>query len=376
MTVGQGSPHVRTSAPLACPPNPYFLCESWQGSVQTIYLGLALSLLNLCCGPGSAFGQALPSGPQAANDSVVQCELRVVWGGEVPRPYAGAISIASGTLKVVRNLSLQQDSIGTIENASFDRIELQPHSPCTFGGVDIELRGQLDSLLSLRFDDPLGGKPREFQVALAELLEGEWLQALDDRGNRLAIGRQMVDRLRVVSGQEPRILAPGQMWRLTIAGHRTGLSAGGATAELRFVSEDGQTLGHPQLQTLTIDEQGNFPATVVELPAPLQEGAYHLEIALQRRHMLNSFVASQAPLLRRLDLVVFDAQATPQVIAGWQPLATIDPLRASKPGSLAWLASMEVLPTMGRSGSLAMTDKLQSYNPLAGAMNQPISHGG
>ena len=295
-------------------------------------------------------------------------------GGDVQRTYSGSLSIANGTLKLVRNLSLQQDAIGTMDNAGMDRIEIRPHSPTTFGGADLSVRGRTDSLLNLRIDDPLGGKPREFQVPLGDLLEGEWLQTLDERGNRLAIGRQMLDRLRITSDREQRIFAPSQMWRMKISGHRTGMSAGSATAELRFISSEGQQVGPSHTQSVTLDEFGNFPLTELEIAVPAQEAGYDLELSLHRRHMLDGLVATSAALVRRLDVVVFDALAKPPAIMGWKGLATIDPLRASKPGSLAWLASMEVLPTLGLNG-LGVPEKLQPYNPLSGAMNQPISHG-
>ncbi len=379
MSVGHGGPHVRTSAPRRCLLRPRFPIESRLGSMCARCLSLLTGLLAMPFLPSFSYAQMKNSAAavafEATAQSAVQCELRVVWGGNSPRAYAGAITIADGTLKVVRNLSLQQDSIGKVSNAGIDRIDLRPHSPCTFGGVDIEVRGQLDSRLNLRIDDSLGGKSREFEVRLIELLEGEWLQVLDDRGNRLAIGRQVVDRLRVVSELSSRILVPNQTWRLKVSGHRTGMTAGGATAELRLVDQAGQMVGKPQLQAVTIDEQGSFLPTAVELSAPAQEGAYQLEIALQRRSMLNTLVSTPPTLLRRLDMVVFDARATPTTIADWSQLATIDPLGASKPGSLAWLATMEVLPSLGRTGGLGMGDKLQPYNPLAGSMTQPISHG-
>ncbi|MEO8268847.1 MAG: family 10 glycosylhydrolase, partial [Aureliella sp.] len=380
MTVGHGGPRVQTSARRTCLLGNRFPNGMRLGNLCAGYLRLLTCLLATLYVPCFSYGQTTSSAASAAFEattrSAVQCELRVVWGGKSPRPYAGSMFLDGGTLKVVRNLSLQQDSIGKIDNAGIDRLDIRPHSPCIFGGVDIAVRGQLDSRVNLRIDDPLGGKPREFDVSLAELLEGEWIQTLDDRGNRLAIGRQVVDRLRVDSEVEPRILAPNQTWRLRISGHRTGVATGGATAELRLVAEDGQTVGRPQSQSITIDEQGSFPATSIEFPAPLQEGAYHLEISLQRRSMLNALVSTPQTLLRRLDMVVFDAQAKPPFISDWKLLATIDPLQASKPGSLAWLATMDALPSLGRNGGLGIADILQPYNPLAGAMAQPISFGG
>lgn len=323
-----------------------------------------------------ADGQSSLQAGSEGGESSVHCELRVVWGGDVPRPYAGEIRIAHGTIQFARNLSLQQDSIGKISNAGVDRIELRPHSPSTFGGMDIGVQGTLSSLISLRIDDPLGGAAREFQVSLKELLQDEWLQPLDERGSRLAINRQVIDRLPTISEPQSRILASAQPWHLKLAGNRTGLLAGAATAELRIFGEGGQAVGQSQTLPLTIDESGSFDETAVDLTAPSREGAYRLEIAVQRRsNMLNTLVTAPAPLVRRLDFVVFDAAVTPASISGWKLLATIDPLAASKTGSFAWLASTEMLPSMGRVYGLSIADKLQPYNPLAGAMNRPLSHG-
>lgn len=377
MTVGLRRPHVAhfvsgdclpySSIALAILLNRQRALRSWLLVVAT-----CISLV----WPTQVNGQASLQSASPGLEATVHCELRVVWGGDVPRPYAGEIAIANGTLNFIRNLSLQQDSIGKISNAGVDRIELRPYSPSTFGGMDIGVQGKLSSLISLRIDDPLGGAPQEFQVSLKELMQGEWLQPLDERGNRVAISRQIVDRLRTVSEPQSRILASAQPWRLKLAGNRTGLPSGAATAELRIIAEGGQAVGQSQSLPLTIDERGSFAEAVVELTAPSREGAYRLEIAVQRRNkMLNSLVAAPAPLVRRLDFVVFDAAVTPASITGWKLLATIDPLAASKPGSLAWLASTEMLPSMGRVYGMSIADKLQPFNPLAGAMNRPLSHG-
>ena len=389
MTVGLRRPHVPQIAPISSLSGNRLgsprLAASPRARRAWLLLGVALWL---AC-PNLLFAQATqPFGPTAPQASVsklepsVHCELRVVWGGDAPRPYSGEIAIANGTVKFVRNLSLQQDSIGKISNAGADRIELRPHSASTFGGMDIQVQGKLDSLLSLRIDDPLGGAPREFQVALRELLQDEWLQALDERGNRLAVSRQVADRLQVVCEPQSRLLKPAQSWRLKLSGNRTGVAAGAATAELRFLAQDGQAVGQSQSVSLEVDPYGSFTQTTVELVAPVREGAYRLEISLHRRSsMLNTLVAASAPVLRCLDLVVFDAAATPASIAGWELLATVDPLAASKTGSLAWLVStemlprLEMLPSMGRAYGVSIADKLQPFNPLAGAMNRPLSHG-
>lgn len=317
---------------------------------------------------GSAMGQS------ASPSSEVACELRIVWGGDGGRTYAGTITVDSGTIKAVRNLSLQSDSIGSINNTNLQTLELTPHSPSVFGGVDINVRGSLTTQLNLRFLDPATKAPVEFTAQLGELLHGNWLRALDGQGNRVAIERLVHDRLRVVSENMTGILEADQRWQFTLSGYRTGLSAGSATAEFRFVQQ-GRTVGQNVQQPVSISADGSFEPIKVELQAPVQEGAYHLEVAVGRRSYLKPLVATTQPLVRRIDIAVFNAATTPPTIARWLPLAAIDPLKASKPGSLAWLHTFDVLAPLGLPANMGLPDKLQAYNPLAGSLNQPISQG-
>src|SRR5690606_36589944 len=194
-----------------------------------------LCFYNLSSGTSYLSAQAKLASEAGGSQTSIDCELRVVWGGENPRPYSGEITIANGTIKFVRNLSLQQDSIGTISNTGVDRVELRPHSSSTYGGVDIAVKGKPNSLLSLRIDDPLGGASQQFEIPLEDLFQGEWLHPLDDRGSRLAISRQVADRIRVTSDPHSRILLPRQSWSVKFTGNRTRLFPGGASAEVRII---------------------------------------------------------------------------------------------------------------------------------------------
>ncbi len=369
MTVGHGCPHVKVHVRSTCMQLPTAGHQYWHRGLRAIICSVSL------CGwlvgfamHGPAFGQV------AATTSAVTCELRIVWGGDVQRSYAGTISVDAGTIHAVRNLSLQDDSIANLGNTDLQTLSISPHSPSGFGGVDVNVRGSLTTRLTLRFLDPTTHAPIEFTVQLGELLQGTWVQPLDGYGNRVAIERQMYDRVRVVAKGKVGILEANQPWQFELEGYRTGLSPGVATAELRFVRYD-RTVGPTLQQPLNIDADGSFAPIKIEMPAPDQEGAYHLEISLARRGYLKSLVSTSQPLLRRVDLVVFDAEATPLTIAGWQPLAAIDPLKASKPGSLAWLSTFDVLAPLGLPSNLGVPERLQAYNPLSGSLNQPISHG-
>jgi hypothetical protein len=387
MTVGQGRPHV--CGRLRLLPRLLTIAAPWRWpatSCAALWLAAiyASCAVLVCSVPSVVLGQA-SIGPVAASPSAevtgrVACELRIVWGGDTQRIYTGKVSVDSGTIKPVRNLSLQSDSIGTVRSMDAQTVEIFPSSLCVFGGVDVAVTGSLTTKLYLSLSESLTQEPTRLEVSLAELMQGNWIRPVDERGNRVAIERQMHDRVRITSASPSGIMESNQAWPLTITGYRTGLPEGPATAEVRVVRQ-GQVLGKPEQHGVTLDANGSFGPLQTELQSPAQEGAYLLEVAISRRGYLNSFVSTTPSLIRRLDVVVFDPVNMPQRIGEWKPLAAIDPVRASKPGGLAWLSSLDVLSPLGLQPKLAVADRLQSYiplqtyNPLAGSLSEPISHG-
>ncbi len=301
-------------------------------------------------------------------------ELRIVWGGDTPRGYAGTVAVDVGTIEVVRNLSLQKDAVGTVFGRDGKTINVVAHSASLFGGIDVKVRGSLKSRLLLKFQDPFSNSVREYDVSLAELLQGNWLKPIDERGNRIAIERQTYDRIRVQSKKPQAIFDTGEAWSFELSGYRTGLAAGEYTANLRLVG-DSKTVGDARQFHVSIDSEGDFEPLPIELTTPSIEGAYLLEITLQRDYRLPTLVLSPESLVRRVDLVVFDRQVQARVISQWKQVATIDPLKASKPGSLAWLSVFDKRAALGIPTGLSVVERLQPYNPLSGSFSQPISHG-
>lgn len=377
MAFGHGRPQVTLGDPAHMLRSPTTL-----GRQRIAFEGAARWVLQIyICLMG--WGSLVPTHAQENVGGAVECELRIVWGGGVPRIFDGTLAVDSGTIHLVRNLGLQADSIGKQRNERPNVLSILPGGPTSFGGVDIRVRGQLATKLTIRFEDPYSAQTTEQQVTLAELLQGNWLKPLDDHGGQVAIERQQHDRLRLHSERRQPIFDSGELWPVEVTGHRTGLAAGQYT--LRWAIFQGSELqGEPRQQTVSVNAQGSFEAASQELSVPVWEGAYHLEISIHRRNFLNSFVSTGPLLTRRLDFIVLEREQTPSRPLNWQPLATIDPLRASKPGSLAWLSWLDMrnplgLPntaTRALPASLNVVDRLQPYNPLAGSMNQPLSHGG
>lgn len=312
---------------------------------------------------------AIAEGQDTDPQSAVQIDLRMVWGGSIPRQYEGTLEIDQGSLKVLRNLSLQPDSIGTIESESERKLSILPHSPSTFGGADVLLTATtLDSKINMHFVDPFGSDPLTLTVAVRDLLQGSWLKPLDERGSRIAIERQAYDRIRVHSHDTRNILNVGATWQMDVSGYHTGISAGTYTLHTKLAGESqtGSTLDE---QTIIVDANGNFDPVGIEVSVPDSEGVYQLEFTVQPRRFLRNFLASTSSVLRRLEFLAFDPNRSVPRVASWHPLIETTALEASKPGFLAWISPV------ASATAKTVPERWQQLNPLTSSLKEPVSHG-
>ena len=306
--------------------------------------------------------------PVNATESV-DFELRIVWGGPIRRQFDGTVSIDSGSIDVIRQLSLQPDSATSYKSVSQQEIRCEPHSASTFGGLDLRVRGSLESRLHLEFLDPATGKSSEHNIALSEVINSSWSNGLDDAGTRVAAERQFHDKIRIDSKRSNLVFQTAEAWSPRIEGYRTGLVPGAYVLKTQFTSATSGTIPAQEL-IVEVDEAGNFMGQTIELQVPQNEGAWLLECSLHRRRFMSSILSSKADLTRRLDLVVVDDSPLDSQFA-WNPQISINALEASEPGRLAWLAPSikTVSTTLGSFG------QWQRYNPLAYVTDTSRSHG-
>lgn len=271
-----------------------------------------------------------------ASESVEQ-ELRLVWGGAEPRVYQGTISISSGTLEVRRNLNVQPSAAGTQHALNGQTIAIAPHQQSIFGGMDLFVRGSLSSQIKIQFQDPTTDRPTEYEVDLKQLQEGVWVQPLDSKGNRIAIQRQVFDRLRVHGSTVPPLLEANATWQFSVSGYRTGLNAGQYQLVAQWAGRRSVT---PLFsQTVEVDSDGSFQPVQLELKVPAREGGHRLELQVHRGGLLTNLTGAKPKLVRSVDVGVTDASADIKTIRGWKPLLAVDTVAAIKPGNLAWLTT-------------------------------------
>ncbi len=319
-----------------CPPGPSpTTLVLWEGSLRAVaervlpfLLALAMTL-TLASEPIRAVTETTAEVNNAP--SSVAMETRVVWGGGAMRTFSGSMSISKGTIEVVRNLSVQDDAVGTLKRLTPNKISIIGHSPSTFGGADIYIKSPLDAELEFQLDDPNGGPPPEaIRVPISKVVQDRDIRTIDARGSRLAVERHAHDRIRASLNQQQTIFNIGDHPTLTVEGYRCGLPAGEYRLHVRMV-ERGTQRQLAQLQRdIDIDETGSFAQqTFKDLDLPSHTAVMAIEMSIQRRRLINAFLSSIGTNERVLECVVLDKAPPPAGSTQWRSLSQIYPTETS-----------------------------------------------
>ncbi len=265
-----------------------------------------------------------------AQDSVptyLTYEFRAVWGGGPQRSFAGKITVTEGSLEIVRNLSVQDDAVGTLRKQSANTIELTPHSASTFGGADILVKAPAQSQIQFQWEDTGNGLPPEpISVNVGDLARRSSMFTIDSRGSRLALKRPVHDQLRVRTASGKTIFSPSDRCALLVEGYRNDLPAGEYRIQLRLLENgSGKVVGSWQ-QDVDIDGDGSFQQqTFNDLTVPTKAGVYAFDVALQRKRLISSFINTPATSNRRLEIVVHESAAPPDGETVWRELGQVYP---------------------------------------------------
>ncbi len=340
------------------------IAKAWPtGMLQRFAFLLPLLVLTIVA-PIAAHADDEEKNAPVGSQTDLNFELRVVWGGGTPRSFAGQVSVDEGSIRSVRNLSLQTDAVGTITQIEKDRLQISDTSPSAFGGADIRVIARPSALLRFQFNDPVTNKWVETTLPIAEILQGNWVRNLDDRGNRIAAERLIHDKLRLKSNEEKTVYATASNWSGTVEGYRTGLAAGEYLLQASLIDEaTGGVVNKGDEKSITVNELGSFDQAFVEVSLPNAEGAYSVEIHIQKKRFLNALVSTPPALKRRIELVTFDFRANPSRIEKWTPVATVDPIASQ------WWTRLNWLPSFGGNSAIPQIPG------LADSTRRPVSSG-
>ncbi len=287
----------------------------------------------------------------AGDPELVDCELRMVWGGGPALSFAGTISIDEGHIELVRNLSLQDDAVGTAGAIDRSTIELTRHSAATFGGVDVKVRGRAGSRIVFRWDNqeslPPQFKLNDVSVTLDKLLTGAWIESLDNRGTRIAIERQLRDHIRVRWDAENLVFSPGERLKLHVSGNRTVYGPGEHRLIVRMLDSNTNKVVQQQLQEVVLDSLGSFAETTLDVQVPSTTGVFQFEFLLQKRRFISSLVGLTATPSRKLEFVVVGPNREQELPGKWQEVQSILPFESN------WWEPIQRLSTTSPMQSLS-----------------------
>ena len=282
----------------------------------------------------------------------ISLHLRMEWGGGAARRWVAAGEVIGGRIETSAPLGVEADvpgSMGVAEGRWF----VEPRSPRTYDGVDLLVRGPLESRLILVFSDVENQTQTRHEVPLATLVEGAFHTNLDAQGNRLALRRTPGDRLRVRPAHESLIFDPGEMLRLAVEPHRLGFAPGTALQLTTSIRPARQTR---VLSTETIDlvaptTDDAWPTLQREIRLPEAEGVYDVVFELVRRDF-PSRIRMQATAERRVvQVVVLSRQPTPVPPDDALPSSLLVEIDPASPGTWDRMRNM-TLPAAMRRGPL------------------------
>lgn len=307
--------------------------------------------------------------------------LRIEWGGGAPQQWRGSIGVSEGEVGNHVALGKEADEPGSMWIES-GRLLIRERSPRGYDGVDLDVSAPLDATLHIELVPAAGAafdRPHEpglpaddasefgsADIPLALLVEKQHFSRLDDRKNKLGVGRAPGDKLRITVPRKALIYAPNEKLELEVEPFRISAAAG---AKLSLQAKLFDAVKHKEVgsqeQQCQVDAEGTAPPIALSMQLPENEGVYDLVLQTSRWGLPNRLDLKHGDVERRVQLVVVsgdprmpDSTTEPPAF----PVFEIDP---SKPGVWDRLPKLTMVPGL-RRGPLG--DAAAWQHPLGAMM--------
>ncbi|MEM6329356.1 MAG: hypothetical protein AAF790_03795, partial [Planctomycetota bacterium] len=261
-----------------------------------------------------------------------RCRVRVFLTSEQPSRWSGQFSVEGGALSHLQWLGSEYDAAG---NAHLDAGVLNLHlrRPSTRIAFDVTVHspgaigaGTLRGVLNT----PGGEPPQLVEAPVAELLAGTVRRDLGRPGTAWIVQRQAADHLRVQTGREQLVFAPGESFSFEVQAAVPGLT-GGAVVDLAAALHRGRAgaavwQAQPERRTTPVSGHATARFTI---PLPEEEGVYSVRLsAIQPPGAVKAWLpggSGKRLATRVFQLVVFDRAKRPAAPSVWRPVQEIDP---------------------------------------------------
>lgn len=296
--------------------------------------------------PAAAPRRVDPIAPAAAAVDLLrgdEVRIRIAWGGGAARQWAGKVVIQGAQITSHRALGLAAHSPGSLRVGA-NEVAIQQRFPQSYDGVDLTLRGDLQSTLRVELKDitplqPTTGaeakdeSPRQttLEVKLSEVVKSFRNELLDDVGNQLLVRRQPGDWLRLALPPDQVIFAPGEQLTFSPTIHHASFDAN-TTCRLRASlrkARGGREVWEDERGFVT-DEQGDAAVQrPFELTLPLVEGVYDLQFAASVKRIVGAPFWRDREERRTLQIVVMQEEPLESPEQTWRLVDTVDPANPS-----------------------------------------------
>ena len=274
-----------------------------------LFIGATFSLW---VATSSVFAQQNQDSNSIASEAALQLapyRFRVSWGGGQNQGWQGSLTTNTGTLSNIAPLGLNRNSSITALLTNANNIAIEQRSPTSYDGFDFSISGPEETSIDiqLKATDGSGGQWQK-SIPIAELLDADLNDALDDLGHGISIARVPGDSIQVDFKRDHLVFSPGEPISVAVTGNRMSLRSSQSSCRLAVVKarQSGPPLWTTN-QPLQTDDQGNSAPSVFQLNAPESEGVYDLVIQMEKNWFSGSITANSKavrPLAGKKSLVV------------------------------------------------------------------------
>ncbi len=244
-----------------------------------------------------------------AESSLIDLNLRIVWGGPAPITYAGTLELDNGTLVCTQQLGIDSNDPSFLLKDATGKFSFRDKKT-RFGGCDVHVHAKSNNRLKLQLqiedDETSQTIVKEFVWTLKSLRDGPDSQELGIKGCRLSIDRVPGDRLRVVTSRSHLIYNSEEPLSLQIQPHSLPWLSTHCTFECALIRLDDDYLVYRKSKQVALDGFGNGEPYDLLSIAPKDEGVYELRFKVEPKRILPGIMLRYPSIERSVQFIVYN----------------------------------------------------------------------
>ena len=242
-------------------------------SFLNCYAPIRVPLFWLC-----ALALCSVSSAQNSADELVETRLRISWGGGADETWSGNIHFHDATISNPALLGMNVESAAAIQ--------VQPHAirikqlvESSFEGVDIDVKGYPDSLVTFRLTSP-SKQAIEQRFKLSEAIQQARIFRLDDSNNRISFERTTGDQIKIESDRDHMVFDTGETFEFQIAANLVPGSGPNTRCAIETVAVESKATTAQTTIALPCGAAGSSELLRQVVAMPSTEGVYEIKFTL------------------------------------------------------------------------------------------------